>query len=103
MSFVDDIVALVATSKNALINSPAAWGRVPLGKVPKIVNGYPFQSDRFNPDKGYPVARIRDGVRGHSETFFDGPEEPSALIDDGDLLVGMDGDFNSAPWAGGRA
>jgi type I restriction enzyme S subunit len=103
VSFVDDIAALVAQSEDPLVASPDDWQRVPLGQVAQIVNGFPFSSSRFNRTSGVPVARIRDVVRGHSETYYDGSVNGAPVIDDGDLLVGMDGDFNAAAWRGGRA
>lgn len=103
MSFVEDLGALVSASRSPLVQCPEEWPRVPLRSVAKIINGYPFPSGGFNSTKGTPVARIRDVVRGRSETYFEGIEVTNALIGDGDILVGMDGDFNLGCWRGGRA
>jgi len=103
MSFVDDLAALVAASTNPLVYGRPDWPRRKLGEVARIVNGYPFQSSAFNSERGHPLARIRDVLRGWTETFFDGPHLAEASIHDGDLLIGMDGDFNVGCWHGGPA
>jgi type I restriction enzyme S subunit len=46
---------------------------------------------------------MRDLLRGTTETYFDGPVPDVALVADGDLLIGISGDFNSGIWAGGAA
>jgi type I restriction enzyme S subunit len=76
---------------------------VRLGEVAKVVSGFAFKSELFGVSGDLTVARIRDVVRGFSETYYTGPFEEKYLIKDGDLLVGMDGEFNAAPWKGGRA
>lgn len=53
--------------------------------------------------RGLPIARIRDVIRGRSETYYTGDYPTSAVIQNGDLLIGMDGEFNVARWQGGRA
>ena len=40
---------------------------------------------------------------GKTETFYLGEFDPAFLVQRGDLVVGMDGDFNCAPWRGERA
>lgn len=56
-----------------------------------------------NQSKGLPIARIRDVVRGFSETFYEGEFDEKFVINDGDYLIGMDGEFNLAKWKGGKA
>ena len=50
-----------------------------------------------------PIVRIRDVVPGVSKTCFRGEYDDKYLVSDGDLLVGMDGNFNRATWNGGGA
>lgn len=68
-----------------------------------VVAGYPFDADKFSPTKGHPLVRIRDLQGGPIQTYFDGQWEQKAAIFDGDLLVGMDGDFTAKIWQGGPA
>lgn len=80
------------------------WPTPRIKDVVTVVNGYPFPSDGFNNSSGIPVIRIRDLLRGRTETFYEGNDiPPEAIVHNGDLLIGMDGDFNSAIWTGGRA
>lgn len=71
----------------------------------EILNGYAFNSKQFSDSSqsGYPVARIRDVVRGFSETFYSGEYDEKYIINNGDYLIGMDGEFNIAQWRGGKA
>ncbi|MFO0967412.1 MAG: restriction endonuclease subunit S [Gemmataceae bacterium] len=75
-----------------------------LGECVEIINGFAFKSELFSTERsGLPVARIRDVVRGYSETFYSGEFPDNVVLRNGDLLVGMDGEFNVGRWAGGRA
>lgn len=80
-----------------------SWPRVKLDKLVTILSGYAFKSANFNDSQGLPLVRIRDVVRGRSETYFDGDYSEDFVINDGDLLIGMDGDFNREKWRGGKA
>jgi type I restriction enzyme S subunit len=70
-----------------------------------LTNGYPFDSSKFSPysNSGLPLVRIRDIDTNKPETFYNGEIVHEALVDDGDILIGMDGDFNIAVWKGGKA
>ncbi|TAD88391.1 MAG: restriction endonuclease subunit S [Alphaproteobacteria bacterium] len=77
---------------------------VPLGDHVEILSGFAFKSERFNNDgRGLPLVRIRDVKPATSQTYYDGEYDRRFLLSDGDLLVGMDGEFNCARWAGGNA
>ena len=66
-------------------------------------SGYAFKSDLFNDHLGLPVARIRDVVRGYSETYYSGEYSKQFVINNADILIGMDGEFNIGRWKGGQA
>lgn len=74
-----------------------------LGDLIEITQGYPFESTAFGDAGDMPVIRIRDVLRGRSTTFLRGHCEPQYIINDGDILIGMDGEFNRARWKGGKA
>ena len=76
------------------------WEKVKLGNYVKILSGYPFESNQFSDKEGKPLIRIRDIKRGFTETFYTGKYEEAYLIKQGDLLIGMDGEFNIASWEG---
>jgi type I restriction enzyme, S subunit len=100
MTFVHDIEALVASSSDALLIAHPSWERVPLGCVAAVQNGAAFKSSRFGTAKGIPLIRIRDLGRTSTTCLYDGPYDPVFLVQPGDLLVGMDGEFRVARWTG---
>lgn len=64
-----------------------------------IQYGYAFDSKCFSEDDSYPqLVRIRDVKRGFSETYYSGEYPEEYILHTGDLLVGMDGEFNIARW-----
>ena len=69
-----------------------------------IQYGYAFDSKCFTEEPLYPpLVRIRDVKRGYSETYYSGDYSEEYLITSGDLLIGMDGEFNIARWKSDRA
>ena len=73
--------------------------RKKLTELCSIQYGYAFDSDKFTEDKQYiPLVRIRDVKRGYSETFYSGEYPDEYVLHTGDLLIGMDGEFNIARW-----
>ena len=77
--------------------------RANLGDFIQITSGFAFPSEYFSAAEGMPLIRIRDVVRGRTETRYTGPYDKSFIVDNGDLLVGMDGEFNASVWRGGPA
>ena len=70
-------------------------------KLPDICDiryGFPFDSSLFSDSAGTPVIRIRDVKRGYSETYTTETCDDSYIVNAGNLLVGMDGEFNIAKW-----
>ena len=100
---LDASVALKSSGIEWLGEMPEHWEVVHIGSAVQIINGYPFDSGLFDAVVGHPLVRIRDLNRTHTEVQFNGPEVLEAVINTGDLIVGMDGDFNAARWRGGRA
>lgn len=70
-----------------------------LGDHVEILSGFAFDSSRFASEGEMPLIRIRDVVRGRTETYYSGPFEERFVVRKGDLLVGMDGDFNRETWS----
>ena len=69
----------------------------------KVTSGWAFPSEGFNGLEGLPLIRIRDLGHGTTEVKFKGGYDPRYVIDDSDVLIGMDGDFAVEKWAGGTA
>lgn len=64
-----------------------------------IQYGYAFDSSMFSEDSSnIPIIRIRDVKRGYSETYYSGNFSDDYIVSKGDLLIGMDGEFNIAKW-----
>jgi type I restriction enzyme S subunit len=74
-----------------------------LGKHVTILSGFPFKSNLFGDVGKMPIIRIRDVTRGYSTTFYAGEYDSKFVVHNGDLLVGMDGEFNRETWSGGPA
>jgi|GEM_PF-1035366 len=99
MSFVHRIDELVNESGNGLTDKAKHWERVPLELIAEVINGFPFPSGGFNNEKiGDAVIRIRDVTSGEISTYFKGDATDAPRVGHGDLVIGMDGDFNSRLW-----
>lgn len=103
MSFNESIDDLLACDETGLLRAHPSWARIRLEDVCSGLNGFPFPSKQFHSSGDMPLIRIRDVMRGWSETYIDGDFDPAYIVRHGELVVGMDGDFNCALWAGGEA
>lgn len=75
--------------------------QVKLENYIKIISGFAFKSNLFTTDSSFtPLIRIRDIKRGFSETFYSGDFNKNYLVYEGDMLIGMDGEFNVENWKG---
>ncbi len=95
---------IVARSTSPLLGIASHWKRVPVGLVAEITNGAAFKSAHFNKTQtGMPLIRIRDVGASETSVFYEGEYEARYVVQSGDLLVGMDGDFRVARWRGPTA
>jgi type I restriction enzyme S subunit len=92
------VAELIDADTSGMLGKHASWERVPLAEVATILNGAPFDSALFSTTEGVPLIRIRDVITGQTNTFYTGTYEDAYLVQQGELLVGMDGDFNSGFW-----
>ena len=80
------------------------WVQRRLGTVLSFQTGYPFPSSGFNDKKdGMRLIRNRDLRSDDIVVFYSGEIDPSFVVQDGDVLVGMDGDFTPIVWEKGEA
>lgn len=79
------------SSSNALVT-------MNVGHYLKLLSGFPFPSHAFSTEEGFPLIRIRDVINSTIGTYYKGSFIPSYVIKKGDVLIGMDGDFNIARW-----
>jgi type I restriction enzyme S subunit len=92
---------VVDESDSQLLAIAPWWERVCLGDIADVQNGAPFDSSMFNREgDGLPLIRIRDVGSSDTETYFSGTFDGSFIVRAGDVLIGMDGDFRIARWAG---
>ena len=96
---LDEIIA----GGSALLAVKPNWKRVRLGDVGAVLNGFAFKAELFTREGGMPLIRIRDVGRPASETFYSGDYDERYVVNEGDMLVGMDGDFACARWRGPRS
>lgn len=88
-----------------------------LGKVPEhwsisrvrnhyqLRNGFPFDSGSFSPEgvSENRLVRIRDLSPSETWVYTNEPCPDAAKISNGDVIIGMDGDFNAVLWRSGTA
>lgn len=103
MALTVSVDEIVQGSRNPLLAARPHWKRIRLREIGSVLNGYAFKSSWFSKDRGMPLVRIRDVGSDSTETNYDGEYEERYVIEPGDLLIGMDGDFNCARWRGPRA
>lgn len=93
MSRIDDLIAELC---------PEGVGYRPLDELCTILNGHAFKSQFFNSSgAGIPLVRIRDVNTGVAGVFYSGEYEDRYLVNNGDILIGMDGDFRVNRWSHG--
>ena len=100
MALTVPVSEIVEKTNNPLLAKHESWERVLLGDIATVQNGFAFKSSQFTTDEGFPIIRIRDVGKDKSETNYVGEYDPAFVVRAGDLLVGMDGDFNCARWRG---
>lgn len=105
MSFGEDLDKLVEEHSDGLVGKHPSWERVRLSAVAELVNGFAFKSSGFNEVEGTPLVRIRDILKGAPGTRYSAPVDDPKMkfIENGEIAIGMDGDFNSRIWQGGKA
>lgn len=94
---------------NSYKDSNIEW----IGKIPshwtilrgkywtKIISGFAFDSNKFTKEEGYiGLIRIRDIYKTETEMNYKGSYSKDAIVQTGDILIGMDGDFNIERWKG---
>ena len=78
-----------------------SWPLKKLGDCLEIQNGYAFASKQFDADLGMQLIRIRDLKNGTTtQVKFQGEYDQRFVVNKGDLLIGMDGEFVCHEWKG---
>lgn len=83
---------------------PEGWKRKRLVDIADIQYGYAFDGSKFNDTKkGIPIVRIRNIPAGITSDYTTEETEEKYLIGNGDIIVGMDGEFHINSWSGDNA
>ena len=83
---------------------PEGWGIKDIYSISSIIYGAPFSSKLFNDEhKGAPIVRIRDLKTQNTSTYTTEIHPKGYLIKNGDIVVGMDGEFRPYIWGSGEA
>lgn len=82
---------------------PGHRAPVNLFEAADVTYGFPFKSSMFSTGSGHPVIRIRDIKPGRTATRTTEIASDKYIVRNGDLIVGMDGDFHIGKWTGGDA
>ena len=92
------------TGKRRLPGFSGEWEVKRLGSVLRFQVGFPFSSAFFNDEgQGIRLVRNRD-LKSDDQVFhYLGKYIQEYMVQDGDVLVGMDGDFLPCLWAKGPA
>ena len=80
---------------------PQGWKQEPVRSFADVVYGAPFASSEFNNDRlGVPLIRIRDLATHEPSVWTRQVHKKGQLINPGDIVVGMDGEFRLHVWKG---
>lgn len=78
--------------------------KVLLKNLVNIDSGFAFKSSLFTEYEQYiPIIRIRDVNSGVATTYYSGEYDEKYIVNNGDLLISMDGSFIIKKWTGGKA
>ena len=83
---------------------PSNWTKSDIYSIADIIYGAPFASKLFNTDgEGIPIIRIRDLKEQAFVTYTTENHPKGHLIQPGDIVVGMDGEFRPYIWGNAEA
>lgn len=80
---------------------PEGWERKKLIEIADVQYGFAFDSRKFNNlNKGTPIIRIRNIPSGNTSDYTTESADEKYLVHNGDIVVGMDGEFHINTWSG---
>lgn len=85
-------------------SKPRAWTQTDIYSLANIIYGAPFASKQFNTEgEGKPIIRIRDLKDQQFATYTTEVHPKGYLLQPGDIVVGMDGEFRPYIWGNDEA
>ncbi len=91
---------IIAKNTHPLLRISKRWSRVKMKHIAFVQNGYAYSSKYFNHDEGLPLIRIRDIDKTRTENLYSGDYSEEYIVNNQDILIGMDGDFKVSKWPG---
>lgn len=83
---------------------PESWTKTDIYSLANIIYGAPFASKQFNAaGEGKPIIRIRDLKDQQFATYTTEVHPKGYLLQPGDIVVGMDGEFRPYIWGNDEA
>jgi type I restriction enzyme S subunit len=80
---------------------PKGWTIDSIYEIAQVIYGAPFASSKFNSDKiGRGLIRIRDLKNEAPGVFTEEVHPKGYIVQPGDIVVGMDGEFRAYLWGG---
>ena len=80
---------------------PEGWKKERLVDIADVQYGYAFDGSLFNSKKdGMPIVRIRNIPSGLTEDYTTEDVDDQYIVHNGDIVVGMDGEFHINSWCG---
>lgn len=80
---------------------PEGWRKESIFDIADVIYGYPFDSELFCNDSNLtPIIRIRDLLDNRTDTYTSECVDNKYKINNGDILIGMDGVFHMTIWSG---
>ena len=80
------------------------WGEKRVGDALTFQTGFPFDSLGFNDEaNGVRLIKNRDLKADDRVAYYSKPFDERFIVNNGDILIGMDGDFAPYIWNKGRA
>ena len=83
---------------------PEGWQKEKLIDIADVQYGFAFDGSLFNSQgKGTPIIRIRNIPRGTTSDYTIQEADDQYIVSNGDIVVGMDGEFHINSWSGETA
>ena len=80
---------------------PQGWKRERLVDIADVQYGFAFDGSLFNSDgNGMPIIRIRNIPDGITKDYTTEEADEQYIVKNGDIVVGMDGEFHINSWSG---
>ncbi|MFT4223432.1 restriction endonuclease subunit S [Dysgonomonas sp.] len=110
-SLIDELTKLIEKKRaikegvmQQLLSPKESWEEKYLGGYILFQVGFPFESINFNTkEDGLRLIKNRDLKSDDTTTFYNGKYTNDFLVYNGDVLIGMDGDFILCLWKKGKA